>query len=191
MLDHPLVFIFIIFIGGLFAAKMLFVLSVAFVLPITKGALFVPTASSRIRTFLDAVPMKTGDLFVDIGCGDGRALRAARKRYQVRAVGYEVNPLVYAAARLLCLGRSGIRIRWGDFRTMNMSGADVVFCYLFPDALIDVARKLKAELKPNARVVSCNFPLPAWRPEQVLHPEQGLYRDPIYIYRIRQAGPGK
>lgn len=37
-------------------------------------------ARAKIRVFLDAVPMDREDLLVDLGCGDGRVLRAARKR---------------------------------------------------------------------------------------------------------------
>lgn len=177
------VFAFILLVGGLFALKMTYVLSVALVLPVTRGALYVSTSRKRIGVFLDAVPMQAGQVLVDLGCGDGRVLRSVRKRYSVKAIGYELNLMAYTKARLLCLGRKGIEIRLRNFWKADLSNADVIFCYLFPDVLQDLCVKLKEELKPGAVVVSCNFALPQWRPDMVLRPDHSLHNDPIYMYK--------
>lgn len=178
--------IFIILAGGFFALKIIYVLSVALVLPITKGALYVSTSRVRILAFIEAVPMKAGQLLVDLGCGDGRVLRMARKRYDVQAIGYELNPMAYLKARLLCLGIKGVEIRLQNFWAADLSDADVVFCYLFPDVMKVLSFKLRSELKPGAIIVSCNFALPDWIPEQVLRPGCSLHNDPIYVYRLRE-----
>ncbi|MBW2061475.1 MAG: hypothetical protein JRI95_07930 [Deltaproteobacteria bacterium] len=52
------VLVFIVLVGGLFALKILYLGSIAAVLPVTKGALFVSTSGLRIKAFLDAVPMQ-------------------------------------------------------------------------------------------------------------------------------------
>ena len=174
----------LILMCGLFAIKLLYVLATVSVHPITQGAMFVPTANIRVRTFLDAVPMSADDLLVDIGCGDGRVLRAARRRYGVRALGFEVNFLAYLIARVRSLGIEGIRVRWGNFWKIDLGDANVVFCYLFPDVMERLAKKLEKELHPGTRVVSCNFPVPGWRPLEVLFPDSSLHNDPIYVYRI-------
>jgi hypothetical protein len=75
-------------------------------------------------------------------------------------------------------------VKWRNFWTADLSEADVVFCYLFPDLMKDLALKLKANLKPGAVVVSCNFDLPGFVPEQVLRPGNSLHNDPIYVYRL-------
>ena len=75
------VFIFLIVTAVLFAMKMLSVIAVGWMLPVTRGALVISTAPVRIRAFLDAVPMCPGEEIVDLGCGgDGRVLCAARRR---------------------------------------------------------------------------------------------------------------
>jgi len=117
-----------IIIGSLVALKLLFTFSLVSVFPITQGAMFHPSAHVRVRTFLDHVPMRAGDLLVDIGCGDGRVLREAKRRYGIRALGFEVNPLAYTLARLRTLGMEGIEIRWRNFWNVNIREADVVFC---------------------------------------------------------------
>ena len=67
---------------------------------------------------------------------------------------------------------------------MNLGNADIVFCYLFPDIMPRLGRKLKAELRPRSRVISCNFPIPEWIPEKVLTPRGKGRGDPIFIYSL-------
>jgi SAM-dependent methyltransferase len=181
------IIITLIVLGSLVALKLLVAFSLVSVFPITRGAMFHPSARVRVRTFLDHVPMKAGDLLIDIGCGDGRVLREAARRYGVRAVGFEVNPLAYALARVRTFGIKKIEIRWRDFWNVNIRDADVVFCYLFPDVMERLATKLEAELRPGTRVISCNFPLPGWRHSEVLYPESSLHGDPIYCYHFTEA----
>ena len=175
---------FLVVASVLFAVKMAYVVSVALSLPVTRGALYVSTSRKRINAFADAVTMQPGQVLVDLGCGDGRVLRCIRKRFGAVAIGYERNPLAYFNARLLCLWRRGISVRFRDFRKADLSAADVVFCYLFPDVLPDLSHKLGRELRPGTVVVSANFAIPDWLPEQVLRDDHRLHGDPLYIYRI-------
>ncbi|MGM0428172.1 MAG: SAM-dependent methyltransferase, partial [Thermodesulfobacteriota bacterium] len=176
--------IVMVLMGALFAFKLLYVFGTGGMLPITQGALFVSTSAPRIRATLDALPMDPGDRLYDLGCGDGRMLKAAAKRYGVQAVGFEVNPVAYVLAKIGTLGSDKIRICYGNFWTKDLSRADVVFCYLFPDLMQKLATKLGHELQPGARVVSCNFPLSGWTPTQVLHPASSRHADPVYLYRV-------
>ena len=175
--------------GGLFAIKIIYALSIAVVLPATGGALFVATSPKRIAAFLDAVPMRTGQVFVDLGCGDGRVLRHVCKRYPVKARGYEINPLAYALARLRCVGSPGIEIRLANFWKADLSEADIIFCYLYPDIMKEIAPKLFRRLKPGVTVVSCNFPVPGHPTDRVLRPSGALNGDPIFIYKIQPSPP--
>lgn len=181
------VFIALVSIGSLFIAKVLLVISILSVFRITQGAMFHPSALIRVRTFLDAVPMQESELLVDIGCGDGRVLSAARKRYGVRAIGYEVNPLAYFLARIRAFGKKGFNVRCKNFWKANMGDADVIFCYLFPDVMERLAHKLERELRPGTRVISGNFPLPGWKHLEVFYPKSSLNNSPIYFYRYPES----
>ena len=175
---------FFILAGGLFFAKLVYAVSVALALPVTRGALYVSTSRKRIAVFADAVAMQPGQVLIDLGCGDGRVLRGVRRHFDIQAIGYEFNLLAYLKARLLCLGRRGISIRLRDFWKADLSGADVIFCYLFPDVLPDLSGKLGRELKAGAVVVSANFAIPGWHPEKVLRDVRGRHIDPLYVYRM-------
>jgi len=176
--------IFLILAGTLFVLKMAYVLCTAAALPATQGALYVSTTRTRIAAFIEAVPMKKGQLLVDLGCGDGRVLRQAWQRYKVKAVGFEVNLLAYLKAQVLSVGLKEVEIRCQSFWSQNLAGADVIFCYLYPDVMRKLSTKLKRELKPGTLVVSCNFSVPGFKPLKVLRPEGSLHSDPLYIYRI-------
>lgn len=178
------IWIFIILAGGLFCLKIIYALSIALFLPIMQGALYVSTSRAKIAAFINAVPMKADQMLVDLGCGDGRVLREAHKRYGVRTVGYEINPLAYLKARLFSIGLNKIKIRRQNFWKADLSEADVVFCYLYPDVMKRLAAKLFAGLKPGAIVVSSNFALPGCVPCRILRLDGSRHNDPIYIYQL-------
>ncbi len=178
------IWIFIILAGGLFTLKIIYVLSITLVLPITQGALYVSTSRAKIAAIINAVPMKADQILVDLGCGDGRVLREVQKRYGVRTVGYEVNPLAYLKARLLSIGSNNIKIKRENFWQADLSQADVVFCYLYPDVMKRLAIQLAASLKPGAVIVSSNFSLPGFVPSRVIRLANSLCSDPIYIYYL-------
>lgn len=184
------IWIFIILAGGLFGLKIIYVLSIVLVLPITQGALYVPTSRKKIAAFIDAVPMKSGQRLVDLGCGDGRVLRGARRRYGVRTIGYEINPLAYLKARFFSFGCSNIKIKHQDFWEADLSGADVVFCYLYPDIMKRLTAKLNSGLKPGATIVSSNFPLPEFIPSKILRLQGSRHNDPMYVYQISPKSSG-
>ena len=163
--------------------KMAYVLCTALALPVTQGALYVSTSKAKITGFLDAIKMRPEQLLVDLGCGDGRVLRHANNHYNVRAIGYEVNLLAYIKARLLCFGWKRVSVKRKNFWPIDLSNADVVFCYLFPDVMQKLSDKLKTELKPGAVIVSCNFVLPGFKPTGVLRPGGTSDNDPLYIYQ--------
>jgi hypothetical protein len=57
---------------------------------------------------------------------------------------------------------SQVRVEAGDFFKSNFKEADIVFAYLTSDYGERLAKKLAAELKPGARVVTVSFDLPGW-----------------------------
>lgn len=183
-----LVIIFAI-LGTAAILKFLHAFAIVAVHPITQGAMYTSTARVKICKALDAVPMTPGELFIDIGCGDGRVLREARNRYGVTCRGFEVNPIAFLKATLLTLGHSGIEIRFRNFWNTDLKDADIVSCYLFPDVMRRLGEKLAGELACGARVISFNFPIPGWKPQSTLRAASRLHNDPIYFYRIPDSLP--
>ncbi len=127
------------------------------------GGPWVPSSMQVIYRMLDMADVGPDDTVYDLGCGDGRILVAAAKRYHARAVGIEIDPIRYLWCQLLIsvLGlRKQVQIIFGNLFNTDLSEADVVVCYLMPDALSKLENKLKTELKPGKRIVSNKFSFP-------------------------------
>jgi precorrin-6B methylase 2 len=127
------------------------------------GGPWVPTSMQMVNRMMEMAEVGPEDVVYDLGCGDGRMVIAAAMRYHARAVGIEIDPLRYLWCQFLItiLGqRKRIRIVFGNFFKQDLSEADVVMCYLMPDALTKLEKKFKQELRPGTRVVSNRFTFP-------------------------------
>jgi hypothetical protein len=83
------------------------------------------------------------------------------------------------------LGPNNIKIRRENFWEADLSGADVVFCYLYPDVMKKLAAKFTVDLKPGTVVVSSNFSLPGFVPSKIIRLESSWQNDPMYVYHLR------
>ena len=182
------IFIFLGLMLGVAALTIIFALLTGLSSFKTGGAMFTTTHRSKIKKVLEVVPMHPGQVLYDLGCGDGRFLIAAWRRYKVKAIGFEINLWAYLLSRLrLGLRQSHVSVYFQDFWKADLSDADIVFCYLFPDVMEKLRQKLSKELKAGAKVISCNFEIPGWRPEKILTAYHPLHADPIYIYLLSKS----
>ncbi len=127
------------------------------------GGPWVPSSMDVIYRMLDMAGVGPDDVVYDLGCGDGRILVAAAKRYHAHAVGIEIDPIRYLWCQVLItiLGlRKRVQVVFGNLYNKNLSAADIVVCYLMPDALSKLEKKLKTELRPGTRIVSNKFTFP-------------------------------
>jgi predicted RNA methylase len=132
---------------------------------------------------LELAEVGPDDLVYDLGCGDGRMLVTAARRYGARAVGIEIDPLryIWCQALIMVLGlRDRVRVVYGDFFALDLSEADVVTCYLLDSTNRKLQKKLLSELDPSVRVVSHMFAFPE------LHLVHYDKQDQLYLYRPRR-----
>ena len=128
------------------------------------GAPWVPTRKPDIEAVLDAALLSHGQLFIELGCGDGRLVAAAAKR-GARAVGYEINPLLWLLAVLRTIRYyPRARVRLANFWPVSLAKADVVMAFLMPKFMPKLAAKAKGELKPGTRLISYIFQIPGKKP---------------------------
>jgi tRNA A58 N-methylase Trm61 len=129
------------------------------------AAPFFPTPKSAIREALKGAGISPGDTFYDLGAGTGKVLLIAEKEFGARATGFEISVLFYCIAKInLLLHHSKAALLAKNLFDQNLRDANVVFCFLFPPVMKKIEDKLKAELKPGARVIVYAFPLPTMTP---------------------------
>ena len=109
------------------------------------------------------------DVVYDLGCGDGRIVIEAAKRYGVRAVGIDIDPQRIAEARANAK-KAGVtklvEFRLADLFQADLRPATVVTLYLLPSLNVKLMPKLRAELRKGARIVSHDFEMGDWKPDR-------------------------
>ena len=142
----------------------LILIAVPTVMALVNGAPFVPTPMKRVKKMVELANLKPGDRVYDIGCGDGRFVYWAANKYGAKATGIELSPLVYLFALVRKLfWRSKAKIVFGNFKMMDLSDADVIFCYLLPDCLVKIQPELDKQVKPGTKIISYAFTIPNWK----------------------------
>ena len=114
----------------------------------------------------------------------GITLFAAEKK-KAKGVGFEIAPLIYllAVARKL-LARSKTKILMRNFLKTNLRKTNVIFCYLIPSMMPDLAGKIKKECSRGTRIISNTFHIPGLTPVRVYRKDAKTKMPTIYVYKI-------
>ena len=131
---------------------------------------FVPTPQDVVDKMLELAKVKKDDLVYDLGCGDGRIVVTAAKRYGCKAVGYDIDPRrVEESLENMEKNNVGhlVRIEQKDIFTLDLSEADVITLYLLPELNVKLIPQLE-KLKPGSRIVSHDFEMKGVRPDEVV-----------------------
>jgi SAM-dependent methyltransferase len=130
---------------------------------------YVPTPQTVVDAMLDMAAVKKDDVVYDLGCGDGRIVITAAKKYGARGVGIDIDPdrIQEANANAKQAGVSDrVKFIQQDLFKTDFKEASVVTLYLLPDINLKLRPKLLSELKPGTRVVSHAFDMGDWKPEK-------------------------
>jgi membrane-bound inhibitor of C-type lysozyme len=147
---------------------------------------WVPSRNEDVEAALDLAGARAGEVFYDLGCGEGHALFLAARR-GLRAIGVELAPLLFFAARVRTMfarvAPGSVAVRYGNLFRTDISDADIIFVYGLPRALRGpFAAKLQREAKEGTRVVSCRFHIRPWQEKAVAYSAKG--KQPVYLYEI-------
>jgi len=144
---------------------------------------YVPSSRARLAQIFKKFPFKKNQLVYDLGCGDGRFLIQAEKKFGVRAIGYEIAPLPYLIAIIYRLfSRSKVQIRFANFFKADLRDADLIFCYLYPEIVQKVYQKISLECRPGTKLISNTFSIKNVQPIETYYDSQK--KPQIYIYQI-------
>jgi len=121
--------------------------------------IYVPTPQGVVDKMLELAEVKLGDVVYDLGCGNGRIVVTAAKKYGVKAVGFDINP-VRVKESLENVKANHVEdlvtIKEEDIFTLDLSEASVITLYLLPSLNVKLMPQL-AKCKPGTRIVSHDF----------------------------------
>lgn len=132
---------------------------------------YAPTRQAVADAMLTLAHVGPGDVVYDLGSGDGRIVILAAQKYGARGVGIEIDPALVARSRTIAEeGGVADRVRFieGDLFAANLADATVVTLYLSASINAQLEPKLRRELKPGTRIVSEQFPIGQWMPDQTI-----------------------
>ena len=149
--------------------------------------IYYPTPPETVAEMLRLANIQSGDLLYDLGSGDGRIPIAAAKQFGIRAVGIEIDPklITEAESNARTAGVDQlVRFRNEDMFRIDVSEATVVTLYLSEKLNVLLRPKLLRELRPGSRIISHDFRMGDWKPEQTVRVPWGkLYRT-IYVWTV-------
>lgn len=131
---------------------------------------FVATPEDVVERMLGLAKVGPDDVVYDLGCGDGRIVIAAARKFGARGVGIDIdaNLVNKAEARAKAEGVSDrVRFEVGDAMAANVSRATVVTLYLLSASNVRLRPLLTKQLRKGARIVSHSFAMGDWEPEAV------------------------
>lgn len=150
---------------------------------------FVPTPMAVVEKMLELAEVDPEDIVYDLGCGDGRIVIAAAKKYGARGVGVDLDPQRIEESNTAAkeAGVEGlVEFRFQDAMKVDLSSATVVTIYLLPESNEILRPMLEKQLKPGAMVVSHNYSIPGWKDREVDYSsvmDDGGEEHSIYVYR--------
>ena len=148
---------------------------------------YVPTPQNVVGEMLQLLAVKPTDIVYDLGCGDGRVVITAAKRYKARGVGIDIDPQRIKESRANAR-RAGVakRVKFlqQDLFETDIREASVVTLYLLPDLNRKLRPKLLSDLRPGTRIASHDFDMGDWHPDKVIYVKGPAYEHTVYYWVI-------
>jgi len=149
---------------------------------------FVRTPEDVVDRMLALAKVTKADTVYDLGCGDGRIVITAAKKYGAHGVGVDIDPQRIAEANENAKAagvESLVQFKLEDARTVDLRPATVVTLYLLSASNLQLRHKLSTELKPGSRIVSHQFTMGDWEPvkKDTFVDERGMTRT-LYLWDV-------
>jgi len=167
--------------------------------PVNAGP-YVPSPTSVVSDMLKLADVGPKDFVIDLGSGDGRIVLTAAKVFGARGFGVDINEKLVKeaneAAKLQGVAdRASFTIQ--DLFKTDIRKATVLTMYLLPNTVNMLKDKLYTELNPGTRIISHDYPLSGWIPEQYRQFDledkvaiSGVTTTLIYLYVVPAKAQG-
>ena len=133
-----------------------------------KDVVWIATPNALVSRMLRLAQLGPRDTLIDLGSGDGKIVIGAALE-GAQGLGIEYNPELVALSRQRAIeaGAAGrTRFEKADIFESDFSQATVITMYLLPKLNLRLRPRLMA-LKPGTRIVSHEFRMGRWPPDEV------------------------
>ena len=130
---------------------------------------YVATDLEVVDAMLGLAQIRPGDHVIDLGSGDGRILIAAARSLGAGGLGVDIDPVRVRESQdnARAAGVAArVAFRRQDLFDTPLGEADVLTLYLLPEVNLRLRPRILTQMRPGTRVVSHDFDMGEWRPDQ-------------------------
>lgn len=163
----------------------LIICSANIVFSVLSFAPWLPSRRRDLSRIFKLADLKPGQIFYDLGCGDGKVVLFAADHFKALIIGLEISLPFYLICQLrkFFRQRSNLIFKFKNLFKEDLSAADVVYFFGIPEKINRrLVSKLKKELKPGAKIISYSFKLNDWTAKIIDRPTKNDL--PIYLYIV-------
>jgi SAM-dependent methyltransferase len=135
----------------------------------TPDVIFVPTEQAAVDEMLRTAKVSKDSVVYDLGCGDGRIVITAATHYGARGVGIDIDPerIRESQQNARAAGVSDrVKFIQKDLFQTDFHEATAVMLYLSSAVNVRLRPILLRQLKPGTPVVSHDFLMGDWQPDE-------------------------
>lgn len=164
----------------------LLTMAITFAQEVKKDVPYVPTPQPVVDKMLELAAPKKGEVLYDLGCGDGRIIVTAAKKYNVKGIGVDIDPQrikesLENAKKADVTDR--VKFLNKNLFEMDFSDADILCMYLLTSVNAKLKPKILSDMKPGSRVVSHAFDMGDWKPDKTVQVEESDDRT-VYFWVV-------
>lgn len=135
--------------------------------------IYVPTAQVVVEKMLSMAKVTKDDVVYDLGCGDGRIICTAAKKYGARGVGVDIDPArirdCIDTMKKFGVTKELVEIRQGDaLKVKDLDRATVICFYMLPEFMAKLEPQIR-KLKPGTRLVAHDYAFPGLKPDVTIN----------------------
>lgn len=133
-----------------------------------KDVIWIPSPDALVTRMLRMAAVTPQDYVIDLGSGDGKIVIAAASEFSAQGKGIEYNPEMVELSKRRAEA-AGVaqkaEFEKADIFESDFSRATVITMYLLPHLNLKLRHRILA-LKPGTRVVSHEFLMGKWTPDE-------------------------
>ena len=148
---------------------------------------YVPTPQVTVDEMLRVANVGPQDFVLDLGSGDGRIVVTAAKKFGARGLGVDLDWRLVEQSEANAR-QAGVEDRAKfleqDLFKADLGQATVITLYLFPAIMLKLRPQLLG-LRPGTRIVSHDFDLGDWKPDQKTTVRKSVF---LWVVPAKVAG---
>lgn len=144
---------------------------------------FVVTPDDKLKIILENLELKKWDVFIDIGCWDGRVVEAIAKKFPTnKCIWYESSSYPYKKAlERSCISSNNFKIYNIDIFKADISQADAIFIYMVPYMIPKLIQKIQSECRVGTKIFIQSHKAKSLAPEKIIPLSKN---NNLYVYTL-------